>query len=104
VAIKEQYLPDVETILSYRYDNGAIYPCHTAYAAYLLCSMGYASDIRIQATFRHLLDTQSTDGGWRCNKFSFGRGPETEMLILIKRKTKKIFFALFFHLFQAARL
>jgi hypothetical protein len=29
-------------------------------------------------TFRHLLDIQHTDGGWRCNKFSFGRGPETE--------------------------
>ncbi len=29
-------------------------------------------------TFQHFLDTQYTDGGWRCNKFSFGRGPETE--------------------------
>ena len=23
------------------------------------------------------MDTQYHDGGWRCNKFSFGRGPET---------------------------
>ncbi len=40
--------------------------------------MGYASDPRLQKTFRQLLDTQYDDGGWRCNKFSFGRGPETE--------------------------
>lgn len=58
--------------------QGAIYPCHTIHAAYLLCEMGYAFDERIQKTFRHLLDTQYCDGGWRCNKFSFGRGPETE--------------------------
>ncbi len=60
------------------YPQGGIYPCHTVHAADLLCRMGYASDERLQRTFRHLLDTQYTDGGWRCNKFSFGRGPETE--------------------------
>lgn len=60
------------------YPNGGIYPCHTANAANVLCHMGYASDIRMQKTFQHFLDTQYTDGGWRCNKFSFGRGPETE--------------------------
>ena len=60
------------------YPQGAIYPCHTANAANVLCHMGYAEDPRLQKTFRHLLDIQSVDGGWRCNKFSFGRGPETE--------------------------
>ena len=60
------------------YPGGSIYPCQTAYAANLLCNMGYAKDERIQATFRHFLETQCADGGWRCNKFSFGRGPETE--------------------------
>ena len=60
------------------YPQGAIYPCHTANAANVLCHMGYAADDRLRQTFRHLLDTQCTDGGWRCNKFSFGRGPETE--------------------------
>ncbi len=139
MAVDEQYLPDVEAILSHRHDNGAdfwttpdkrllkgapfstlesisyllelgmeptdpllqeaadlifsawredgrfklsaqgaIYPCHTVHAAEMLCSMGYASDVRLQKTFGHLLDIQHTDGGWRCNKFSFGRGPETE--------------------------
>lgn len=60
------------------YPQGSIYPCQTAHAADTLCHMGYASDVRLQKTFRHLLDIQYTDGGWRCNKFSFGRGPETE--------------------------
>lgn len=139
MSIGKQYLSDIETILSHRYDNGAdfwttpdnrllkgspfsaynsalillelglaptdpilievsklffstwkedgrfklypkgsVYPCHTTPAAYLLCSMGYASDTRIQKTFQHLLKTQYTDGGWRCNKFYFGRGLETE--------------------------
>ncbi|SNS72217.1 hypothetical protein SAMN05446037_101875 [Anaerovirgula multivorans] len=60
------------------YPKGSIYPCHTALAANVLCHMGYACDARLQKTFQHLLGTQYTDGGWRCNKFSFGRGPETQ--------------------------
>ncbi len=60
------------------YPKGAIYPCQTIVAANTLCHMGYADDTRLQTTFRHLLDTQYVDGGWRCNKFSYGRGPETE--------------------------
>lgn len=60
------------------YPQGAIYPCHTACATDVLCHMGYAYDARLQKTFQHLLDTQYADGGWRCKKFSFGRGPETE--------------------------
>lgn len=60
------------------YPKGAVYPCHTGNAALVLCQLGRVSDARIQKTFQHLLDIQHTDGGWRCNKFSFGRGPETE--------------------------
>ena len=60
------------------YPQGGIYPCQTAYATYFLCCMGYVSDARVQKTFEHFLETQYTDGGWRCKKFSFGRGPETE--------------------------
>lgn len=60
------------------YPQGSIYPCHTAHAAEVLCCMGYVSDVRLQKTFEYLLDIQYTDGGWRCNKFGFGRGPETE--------------------------
>ena len=60
------------------YPSGGILPCHTAYAASLMCRLGYVEDERIQATLRHFLETPYTDGGWRCNKFSFGRGPETE--------------------------
>lgn len=58
--------------------QGAIYPCHTINAARTLCYLGYVSDERLQKTFDHLLGIQHSDGGWRCNKFSFGRGPETE--------------------------
>ncbi|HWQ58970.1 MAG TPA: prenyltransferase [Clostridia bacterium] len=58
--------------------QGAIYPCHTIGAARTLCLLGYAADERLRKTFSYLLDTQYGDGGWRCNKFSFGRGPETE--------------------------
>ena len=60
------------------YPTGSIYPCQTINAADILCQMGYASDVRLQKTLQYLLDTQCADGGWRCNKFSFGRGPETE--------------------------
>ena len=60
------------------YPSGAVYPCQTIGAANVLCHLGYASDERLRATFDHLLQTQEQDGGWRCNKFSFGRGPETE--------------------------
>jgi hypothetical protein len=35
-------------------------------------------DRRLQRTFAHLLEIQHNDGGWRCAKFPFGRGPETE--------------------------
>lgn len=58
--------------------SGGILPCHTIHCAQALCHLGYAQDARLQATFAHLLDTVYTDGGWRCNKFSFGRGPWTE--------------------------
>jgi hypothetical protein len=58
--------------------SGAIYPCSTAGAARVLCRFGYARDHRLQQTLVHLLETQYDDGGWRCNKFPYGRGPETE--------------------------
>lgn len=57
--------------------SGAIYPCQTATVARTLCRFGYAEDERLQRTFAHFLDIQHDDGGWRCNKFSYGRGPET---------------------------
>jgi len=57
--------------------GGAIYPCATAAAARVLCRFGHARDARMPRTLAHFLDTQHEDGGWRCNKFPFGRGPET---------------------------
>ena len=58
--------------------SGAIYPCQTITAANVLCHLGCAGDPRLKKTFQHLLEIQHGDGGWRCNKFSFGHGPETE--------------------------
>lgn len=58
--------------------SGGIYPCHTALAIRTLCYLGYAKDDRIQKSFQYFLETQQKDGGWKCNKYSFGRGPETE--------------------------
>ena len=57
--------------------SGAIYPCATAAAIRVLCRFGQASDRQLQQTLVHLLETQHDDGGWRCNKLTYGRGPET---------------------------
>ena len=57
--------------------KGSIYPCHMALAAAALCRNGYADDKRVKAVLDHLLSSRFDDGGWRCNKFIFGRGPET---------------------------
>jgi len=57
--------------------KGAIYPCHTALAAAALCRNGYQRDRRVQTMLEYLLASRFADGGWRCNKFIFGRGPET---------------------------
>lgn len=55
----------------------AIYPCHTANVARVLCRLGYSNDDRLRKTFAHLLESQHDDGGWRCNTYKFGRGEET---------------------------
>ncbi len=57
--------------------KGAMYPCHTANVARVLCRLGYAQDKRLVKTFEYLLEIQHDDGGWRCNTYKFGRGPET---------------------------
>jgi hypothetical protein len=57
--------------------KGAIYPCQVAGVARVLCTMGYSDDFRIKKTMEYLLQIQYGDGGWRCNTFKYGRGPET---------------------------
>lgn len=57
--------------------KGAIYPCHTAFAAAALARNGYAAYERVKLVLDYLLANRFEDGGWRCNKFTFGRGPET---------------------------
>ncbi len=58
--------------------KGAIYPCHTAHAVAGLCRNGYASHLRVQAALNYLLADRFDDGGWRCKKFIYGHGPETD--------------------------
>lgn len=58
--------------------KGAIYPCHTANAARVLCRLGYAKDKRLQRTFDYLFDIQHDDGGWRCNTVKLGRSEVTD--------------------------
>jgi hypothetical protein len=58
--------------------KGSIYPCHTAMAARVLCRADYSKYKKLQVTFEHLLNIIHFDGGWRCSKFTYGRGPETE--------------------------
>ncbi len=62
----------------FRITSGAIYPCHTANAARVMCRFGFAKTRRLKGTFEHLLSSMHNDGGWRCRNFSRGRGPETE--------------------------
>lgn len=57
--------------------KSGIYPCHTALSAAALCRNGYADDVRVKKVLDYLLSNRFEDGGWRCNKFTFGRGPET---------------------------
>lgn len=57
---------------------GAIYPCQTIAAINTLCWLGYAKDTRLAPVVEYLLKHRYHDGGWRCNKFSYGRGEETE--------------------------
>ena len=58
--------------------KSSLFPCHTILAARTLCTLGFAADARLERTLTHLLETQHEGGGWRCNKFFFGHGPETE--------------------------
>ncbi|MHC5372514.1 prenyltransferase/squalene oxidase repeat-containing protein [Enterococcus sp. LJL120] len=60
------------------YPKGGIYPCYTALGLLSLCQLGQAQDFRLDKTFSYFLETQESDGGWKCNKYSYGRGPETE--------------------------
>lgn len=58
--------------------GGTVLPCSVAAAAAALCRNGYAGEERVIAALEWLRTHRHTDGGWRCAKFFFGRGPETE--------------------------
>ena len=58
--------------------KGTCFPCHSAVAAAALCRNGYGDNERVRLVLNHLMENRYEDGGWRCKKFSAGRGPETE--------------------------
>lgn len=58
--------------------KGAVYPCHTANAARVLCRLGYARDRRLAGTYEHLFEIQHVDGGWRCNTVRLGKSDVTD--------------------------
>jgi hypothetical protein len=58
--------------------KSTVFPCQTIHAVKTLCYLGFSPDARLQKTFEHLLESRHDDGGWRCRKFFFGHGPETE--------------------------
>jgi hypothetical protein len=53
-------------------------PCITARILTALGRLGYTGDERIETCYRHLLETQHTDGGWRCPTVRMGKSPETD--------------------------
>jgi len=58
--------------------KGSTYPCQSALVAIALLKNRYVDDPRVLSVLTSLRENRYTDGGWRCNKFFFGRGPETE--------------------------
>lgn len=58
--------------------KGSTYPCQSALVALALLKNGSIDDPRVVSVLSSLRENRYTDGGWRCNKFFFGHGPETE--------------------------
>ena len=57
--------------------DGSLYPCQTIHALLVLSAWGEGNDPRLAKTIDHVIATQEPTGGWRCRKFSYGKGPET---------------------------
>lgn len=74
--LKEAVLPDGRVRIA---PKGSIYPCHLALAAAALGRNGQGGSSEALRVRQRLLATRHGDGGWQCRKFSFGRGPETEL-------------------------
>ena len=58
--------------------KGAIYPCHTANIARVLCRFGLANDKRLRSTLSQLMEDRHEDGGWRCNRTPMGKNAITD--------------------------
>ena len=53
-------------------------PCLTARIIASFCRLGINNDLRIEKSYKWLLDTQWCDGGWRCATVRLGKSPLTD--------------------------
>ena len=64
---------------SFKYSNtSSKLPCMTARILAALGRVGGFQDSRTEKSCQQLLETQSPDGGWRCNTVKLGKSPETD--------------------------
>ena len=54
------------------------FPCITGRVLAALGRIGSHKDKRTEAAYRHLLDIQWSDGGWRCKTAKLGKSPVTD--------------------------
>ncbi len=76
----------IDFVFNYMDDNGSFkyssksskLPCIIARILTAFGRLGYLNDDRIEKCYRHLLETQQNDGGWRCATVKSGKSVETD--------------------------
>ena len=76
----------LEFVLGYQSEDGSFrysrassrLPCMTARILSAFGRLGASDDPRLHKSYHQLLDTQWTDGGWRCNTVKLGKSPLTD--------------------------
>jgi len=70
--------------------SGTLYPCYTSNVARVLRRYGFVGDPRVQKSIELLLESPYEDGGWRCNKFAFGKGPVSGCAEALLKRTANL--------------
>lgn len=76
----------VDFVFSYQLSDGAFkysqksskLPCMTALILATLGRVGASDSSKAESSYQWLLETQWTDGGWRCHTVKLGKSPETD--------------------------
>lgn len=76
----------IKFVFEYLDDNGCFkysskspkLPCITARILSALGRLGYKTDDRIEKSYQYLINSQQSDGGWRCSTAKIGKSPETD--------------------------